>query len=163
MKQFFSRIFALFYFWKLKNGSYYRKRKKVIRRNNAKNKIIKAITTTKKIDFLVFKDEKGVICFSIQKESLHYIESDTNYITIYYSDQGKLEKYFMRSSLKMVLKDNPDANLVRCHRSYIINFKNVKVFKKDKEGGCLVLTDPLVPPIPVSKSYIDNVLCKFQL
>ncbi|MCL1850259.1 MAG: LytTR family transcriptional regulator [Bacteroidetes bacterium] len=121
------------------------------------------VITTKKIDFVVFKDEKGVVCFTIQKDALYYIESDTNYITIYYLDQGKLEKFFMRASLKMVLKDNPDANLVRCHRSYIVNFKKVKVYRKDKEGGILELTDSFVPPIPVSKSYIENVLYKFQL
>jgi len=162
MKQLLSRISACFYFWNFKNSSYSRKRKKVI-------KGMKHITKkkkngyVKKTDLIVFKDDKGTICFSIQMDALFYIESDTNYITIYYMRQGKLEKYFMRSSLKMVLEQNKNDNLVRCHRSYIVNFEKVKVYKKDKEGGGIELSYDLLPSIPVSKSYIENVLCKFQI
>jgi len=117
----------------------------------------------KKADLIVFKDDKGVVCFSIQIDALFYIESDTNYITIYYLDQGKLGKYLMRSSLKMVLEQNTNDNLVRCHRSYIVNFDKVKLYKKDKEGGMIELLNDSLPIIPVSKSHIENVLHKFQL
>lgn len=115
-----------------------------------------------KVDLAVFKDDKGTICFSIQINALFYVESDTNYITIFYANQGKIEKYLMRSSLKMVLEENPKEELVRCHRSYIVNFDKVKLYKKDKEGGVIELQNDSLPSIPVSKSYIENVLCKFQ-
>ena len=119
-------------------------------------------TPAKKTDLTVFRDDKGVVCFSLQLEALYYIESDTNYITVFYSNHGKIEKYLMRSSLKTVLEDNINDKLVRCHRSYIVNFEKIKMYKKDKEGGVIELLNDSLPPIPVSKSYIENVLRKFQ-
>ena len=161
MKPLFSSILAYFYFWNFKNSSYSRKRKKAIKGEKYVTRK-KKNPSVKKVDLIVFKDDKGIVCFSIQMESLFYIESDTNYITIFYANQGKLEKYLMRSSLKMVLEQNADDNLVRCHRSYIVNFEKVKLYKKDKEGGTIELSNDALPSIPVSKSYIENVLHKFQ-
>jgi DNA-binding LytR/AlgR family response regulator len=162
MKQLFSSILACFYFWNFKNSSYSRKRRKALKGEKyiTRKKKIKPV---KKNDLVVFKDDKGVVCFSIQMDALFYIESDTNYITIFYSDNGKLEKYLMRSSLKMVLEQNQTDNLVRCHRSYIVNFEKVKLYKKDKEGGIIELSNDSLPSIPVSKSHIENVLHKFNI
>jgi DNA-binding LytR/AlgR family response regulator len=161
MKSLFSSILAYFYFWNFKNSPYSKKRKKAIKGERYITRKKKNLPA-KKVDLIVFKDDKGIVCFSIQMESLFYIESDTNYITIFYSNQGKLEKYLMRSSLKMVLEQNANDNLVRCHRSYIVNFEKVKLYKKDKEGGIIELSNDALPSIPVSKSHIENVLHKFQ-
>jgi len=165
MKHLFSRIFAYFFFWNFRNSPFSKKRKKAIkgkkyRTNRTRSNKDKKV---KKVDLIIFKDEKGVICFSIQMDALYYIESDTNYITIYYAKQGKMENYLLRSSLKTVLEENINENLVRCHRSFIVNFDKVKLYKKDKEGGVIELTDEGIHPIPVSKSYLDNVLCKFKI
>jgi len=161
MKHIFSTLLSFFYLWNFKKSPFSIKRKKAIKVNKETPKKNKN-RTPKKTDMLVFKDDKGIVCFSVQMDALYYIESDTNYITIYYSNQGKLEKYLMRSSLKMVLEENENDNLVRCHRSYIVNFEKVKLYKKDKEGGVIELLNDLLPAIPVSKSYIENVLLKFQ-
>jgi len=155
------QLFSFFYLWNFKKSPFAIKRKKAIQVNNNNSKR-KKNKTPKKIDLLVFKDDKGVVCLSIQTDALYYIESDTNYITIFYSNQGKMEKYLMRSSLKMVLEENISTQLIRCHRSYIVNFDKVKLYKKDKEGGVIELSNDSLPTIPVSKSYIENVLLKFQ-
>jgi DNA-binding LytR/AlgR family response regulator len=161
MRRIISTIFAWFYFWNFKNSPFSKKRKKAMKGERYRKKKRKKIAL-KKNDLIIFKDDKGVVCFSIQMEALFYIESDTNYITIYYSHQGKIEKYLMRSSLKAVLEENSNNNLVRCHRSYIVNFDKVKLYKKEKEGGVIELLNDLLPVIPVSKSHIENVLQKFQ-
>ena len=161
MKRLFLNILGYFYFWNFKKDSYSKKRKKAIQGKKYRTQKKKA-NLAKKTDLIVFKDDKGVVCFSIQIEALYYIVSDTNYITIFYSNQGKLEKFLMRSSLKMVLEENTNDNLVRCHRSYIVNFNKVKMYKKDKEGGIIELLEDSLSSIPVSKSYIENVLNKFQ-
>jgi DNA-binding LytR/AlgR family response regulator len=161
MKRLFSSIHSYFYLWNFKKSPFSIKRRKAIKvKKKSSNK--KKTAPHKKADMLIFKDDKGIVCFSVQMEALFYIESDTNYITIFYSNQGKMEKYLMRSSLKMVLEENMNDNLVRCHRSYIVNFEKVKLYKKDKEGGVIELLNDLTPAIPVSKSYIENVLSKFQ-
>jgi DNA-binding LytR/AlgR family response regulator len=69
----------------------------------------------------------------------------------------------MRSSLRMVLEQNANDNLVRCHRSYIVNFEKVKLYKKDRDGGVIELSHDQLPSIPVSKSHLENVLHKFNM
>jgi len=161
MNRLFSSIHSYFYLWNFKKSPFSIKRRKAIKVDKKSSKK-KKNALHKKGDMLIFKDDKGIICFSTQMDALYYIESDTNYITIFYSNQGKMEKYLMRSSLKMILEENINDNLVRCHRSYIVNFEKVKLYKKDKEGGVIELSNDLLPAIPVSKSYIENVLLKFQ-
>ena len=161
MKRLFSLIHSYFYLWNFKKSPFSIKRKKAIKVKKESSKKKKSIPT-KKNDMLIFKDDKGIVCLSIQTEALYYIESDTNYITLFYANQGKMERYLMRSSLKMVLEENVNDKLVRCHRSYIVNFDKVKLYKKDKEGGVIELSNDLLPVIPVSKSYLENVLLKFQ-
>jgi len=161
MKHRFSSILGYLYFWNFGKKTYSNKRKKALKgkkyRTETKNNAL-----AKKTDLAIFKDDKGTVCFSVQIASLFYIESDTNYITIFYVNQGKIEKYLMRSSLKMVLEENVNDNLVRCHRSYIVNFEKVKMYKKERDGGIIELLDDSLPTIPVSKSYIENVLHKFE-
>ncbi|MCL2167951.1 MAG: LytTR family transcriptional regulator [Lentimicrobiaceae bacterium] len=162
MKKIISHIIAYFYFLNFKNSSFSKKKKKAIKGEKYITRKKKKEVSTKN-DLIVFNDEKGMICFSIKIDSLYYIESDTNYITIFYANQGKIDKFLVRSSLKMVLEKNKDENLVRCHHSYIVNFKKVNLYKKDKEGGVIELSDYALPSIPVSKSYIENILQKFQI
>jgi len=161
MKPIFSRILSCFYFWNFKSSSFNRKRKKVIKGKKYRTEK-KKNAPVKKSDLLICTDDKGLVCFSIQMDALFYIESDTNYITIFYMNHEKLDKYLMRSSLRKVLEENKNNNLMRCHRSYIVNFEKVKMYKKDKEGGQIELSHDSLPAIPVSKSYLENVLNKFQ-
>ncbi|MDR2972658.1 MAG: LytTR family transcriptional regulator [Bacteroidales bacterium] len=161
MKQQFLSILKNLLFWNFMTHSFSKKRKKAMKRKKNRTTIPKN-SAPKKSDLAIFKDDKGIVCFSIQLSALFYIESDTNYITVFYANQGKMEKYLMRSSLKMVLEENITDNLVRCHRSYIVNFDKVKLYKKDKDGGVIELLNDSLPSIPVSKSYIENVLHKFQ-
>jgi DNA-binding LytR/AlgR family response regulator len=54
------------------------------------------------------------------------------------------------------------TEIIRCHRSYMVNFEKVKVIKKDKDGLKLELDNPSVTDIPVSKTYVDNVMQTFS-
>jgi len=161
MKPVFSRILSCFYFWNFKRSSFNRKRKKVIKGKKYRTER-KRNLPVKKSDLIICTDDKGLVCFSIQIDALFYIESDTNYITLFYINHGKMDKFLMRSSLKKVLEENRNDNLLRCHRSYIVNFEKVKMYKKDKEGGKIELSHDSLPTISVSKTYLDNVLKRFQ-
>jgi DNA-binding LytR/AlgR family response regulator len=54
------------------------------------------------------------------------------------------------------------SEIIRCHRSYMVNFEKVKVIRKDKDGLKLELESPSVIDIPVSKTYVDNVMQIFS-
>lgn len=104
-------------------------------------------------------DNNGAMKLSVSSASLFYIESDDNYIKVWYSDnKGKLQMYMLRCRLKTIEDSFKKGPLVRCHRKYIVNADKVKVLRKENEGYILDLGDENIPSIPVSKTYTDNVL-----
>jgi hypothetical protein len=113
-------------------------------------------------DMIPFYDEKGVLKFSIKNESLYYIESAENYVSICYMNKGKISKYLLRDTLKKMEEIFAGTEIIRCHRSFIVNFEKVKVIRKDKEGLKLEMDNPAVIDIPVSKTYVDNVMQTFS-
>jgi TRAP-type mannitol/chloroaromatic compound transport system permease small subunit len=113
-------------------------------------------------DMIPFYDEKGILRFSVKKENLLYLESAENYVNIFYLNKGKVSKYLLRDTLKKIEESLSGTELIRCHRSYIVNFEKVKVIRKEKEGFKLELDNPNVSDIPVSKTYINTVMLTFS-
>jgi Response regulator of the LytR/AlgR family len=109
-----------------------------------------------------FHDEKDVLRISVKQENLLYLEASDNYINIYYLNKGKLSKYLLRNSLKKMEALFRNTEIVRCHRSYMVNFEKVKVIRKEKEGLQLELDFPMVIDIPVSRTYVDRVMATFS-
>lgn len=113
-------------------------------------------------NMIPFYDDKGVLKFSIKKENLLYLESAENYVNICYLNKGKVSKYLLRDTLKKIEESLSGTEIVRCHRSYIVNFEKVKVIRKDKDGLKLEFDDPYVTDIPVSKTYVNAVMQTFS-
>lgn len=114
-------------------------------------------------DLINFRDEKGNLRLSVKLDHLFYLESANNYIYIYYeNNKEELSKCTLRSSLKMIEETFPDIGLIRCHRSYMINFKKIKVLRKEKEGLLIELDSNGITDIPVSKTYVDDMLKLFS-
>lgn len=107
-------------------------------------------------------DNSGALKLSLSPENLYYIESDDNYIKVWYTDsKGELKQYMLRCRLKTVEESFKDSGLVRCHRKYIVNIKKVKVLRKEAEGYVLDLDNEAIPPLTVTKTYTDTVLSHF--
>ena len=113
-------------------------------------------------EMIAFYDDKSVLRFSLKRESLLYIESSENYISICYINKGKVSKYLLRDTLKKMEEMFAGQDIIRTHRSYMVNFEKVKVIKRDKDGFSLELDSPLAIDIPVSKTYIDPVMKTFS-
>jgi hypothetical protein len=113
-------------------------------------------------NMIPFYDDKGILKFSIKKENLLYLESAENYINICYLNKGKVSKYLLRDTLKKIEENFSGTEIVRCHRSYMVNFDKVKVIRKDKDGLKLELDNPSVIDIPVSKTYVNSVMQTFS-
>ncbi len=113
-------------------------------------------------DMIPFYDEKGVLKFSVKKENLLYIESAENYVSVCYLNKGKVSKYLLRDTLKKVEESFAGTDVIRCHRSYMVNFEKVKVIKKDRDGLKLELDNVSVADIPVSKTYVSAVMETFS-
>jgi hypothetical protein len=113
-------------------------------------------------DMIPFYDDKGVLKFSIKRENLLYLESAENYVSICYLNKGKVSKYLLRDTLKKAEESFAGSEIIRCHRSFMVNFEKVKVIKKEKYGLSLELDNPSVIDIPVSKTYVSSVMQTFS-
>ena len=108
-------------------------------------------------------DNNGVLKFSIKSDNLYFIESDDNYIKVWYSDSsGEVKQYMLRSKLQTVEDSFIESDLVRCHRKYIVNISKVNILRAEKEGYKISLDLENVDTIPISKTYEQNVLSRFN-
>lgn len=139
-------IFTLIILWQEKNDQL--ENIKEIREGGAEEQ---------RSDIITFYDEKGVMKLSIKKESLFYIESADNYVSIWYRDKQRVTKFLLRNTLKNIEEQFAGTNIMRCHRAYVVNFDQVKIAKKNPGGIVLDLGVDQIPQLPVSKSYGDKV------
>lgn len=107
-------------------------------------------------------DNSGALKLSLNPDNLYYIESDDNYIKVWYTDsKGELKQYMLRCRLKTVEESFKGSGLVRCNRKYIVNIHKVATLRKESEGYILDLENEAIPPLPVTKTYTDTVLSYF--
>lgn len=107
-------------------------------------------------------DNSGTLKLSLNPENLYYIESDDNYIKVWYTDnKGELKQYMLRCRLKTVEESFKGSGLMRCNRKYIVNIKKVDMLRKESDCYVLDLGNENIPPIPVTKTYTDAVLSQF--
>jgi hypothetical protein len=112
--------------------------------------------------FIPFKDEKGKLKITIKCSDLYYLESNDNYVNINYFDKETIKTYMIRNSLKNYEKELIDYPLVRCHRKYAVNIKNVKILKKGKKGFEIIIDSKSNEQIPVSRSYEKELIKKLN-
>ena len=116
-------------------------------------------TSLKKITLF---DNSGTLKLSVSPENLYYIESDDNYIKVWYTDsKGQLQNYMLRCRLKTVEDSFKGSDLVRCNRKYIVNLTKVSMLRKENEGYVLDLCNESIPSLPVTKTYTDVILSYF--
>lgn len=135
---------------------------KIIRLMNYENVVTDEPVKADSQHKITLFDNNGALKLSLSIENLFYIESDDNYIKVWYSDsKGELKQYMLRCRLKTVEESFKDSGLVRCHRKYIVNIKKVSMLRKESEGYILDLCREEIPPISVTKTYTDIVLSHF--
>ncbi len=108
-------------------------------------------------------DNNGSLKLSVSLSHLFYIESSDNYVIVWYSDSSdQLKKYMIRCRLKTIEESFRGSSLVRCHRKYIVNMDKVQSLRREKDGYELDLEDQSIPSIPITKTYAENVLSRFN-
>jgi len=107
-------------------------------------------------------DNSGTLKLSLNPDNLYYIESDDNYIKVWYTDsKGELKQYMLRCRLKTVEDSFKGSGLVRCNRKYIVNISKVSMLRKESDGYFLDLCNEAIQSLPVTKTYTDTVLAYF--
>ena len=146
-------------------GMYYaiQDKNQTIRLMNYGNVVLDENVMPSKLEKITLFDNNGDLKLCVSASSLYYIESDDNYIIVWYTDaKGELKRYMLRCRLKTVEESFKGSSLVRCHRKYIVNMDKVKVLRKEKDGYELDLDNDAIAPIPVTKTYSENVLGHFN-
>lgn len=108
-----------------------------------------------------FFDDKDELQLSLRIDHIYYIESAENYVHIYYRNKENVERFTLRSSLKKQQEKLERYGFIRCHRSYLVNFANILLLRKDKEGPYLDFGESGLKPIPISRTYLDSVTAYF--
>lgn len=82
-----------------------------------------------------------------------FATSDNNYSTIYFQDQGKLDKQLLRLTFKNLENQLTEfSNIIRCHKSYMVNKKYISEVKGNARS-LMLKVDLHDEMIPVSRSF----------
>jgi DNA-binding LytR/AlgR family response regulator len=67
----------------------------------------------------------------------------------------------LRNTLRTLEEELREAVIIRCHRSWLVNIQKVKLIRREKDGLMLELDS--IPPseVPVSRTYMHEVLAAF--
>ncbi len=108
---------------------------------------------------LVADNEKDTI--TLQPDELLYIESSDNYCTVVYLKKGQPVKPLLRSSLSRLEGQIARADVVRCHRSFVVNLDRVEKVTGNAQGYKLHLSDGMFQ-IPVARKYNDSLVAQLK-
>ncbi|MBR1792214.1 MAG: LytTR family transcriptional regulator DNA-binding domain-containing protein [Bacteroidales bacterium] len=109
-----------------------------------------------------FFDEKNVAKLLVGLDKIYSVESAGNYVNIVYEDNGKILRFSLRNSMKGVEETCSQNGLVRCHRSYYINLRKIKLIRKDSTGAYAEMQHSGLSDIPISKLYAAEVAHLFS-
>lgn len=106
---------------------------------------------------ITFRDETEKMRFSIKSRDILFVESTDNYVTVHTNDDGKLKKVMLRNTMKRLERELEGTLIQRCHRSYMVNFENIKQVKLISTNLYIYLDFSEEIRLPVSKSYAEHV------
>lgn len=106
---------------------------------------------------IIFRDETEKLRYSIKSQDILFIESTDNYVTIHVKEKGKIRKIMLRNTMKRLEKELEGTLIQRCHRSYMVNFENIKLVKLISTNLYIFMDFPEEIRIPVSRTYAEHV------
>ena len=106
---------------------------------------------------ITFRDETEKLRFSIKSADILYVESTDNYVTVHTMEKGKVKKIMLRNTMKRLEKELEGTLIHRCHRSYMVNFENIKLVKLISTNLYIYMDSQEEIRIPVSRTYAEHV------
>ncbi|QHL87998.1 LytTR family transcriptional regulator [Nibribacter ruber] len=102
--------------------------------------------------------ENGKDTLTLEAAHLLYIEASDNYCTVFYLQNNALQKHLLRSSLSRLENQITQLEVVRCHRSYLVNLDRVQNVSGNAQGYKLhfAQTGQTVPVARASSSVVKS-------
>ena len=104
-----------------------------------------------------FYDETNKLRFTLNSKDVLYIESTDNYVTVFVEDVNRVKKIMLRNTMKRLEKELENTLICRCHRSYMVNFENVRMVRLSGTNLFIYLQNRDEGRIPVSRTYTEKV------
>ena len=109
-----------------------------------------------------FRDSQGKHKMTLSEDSIFYIESQDNYVQIFYNLEGKLSSYLLRSTTQKIEEDLEGTSIVRCRRSFLINTSKIVRYGKEKGHFTVTLDHPSGKTITVTPAYYRTILTQLD-
>jgi hypothetical protein len=138
LSEFFKAGFQIFAILFIPYGIFY------LYQSTVENNIIPTVD-----DFVKFYDEYEKQKLSLAIDKILFLESADNYVEINYLSEDRIKSTMLRNTLKNIESQNLHPDIIRCHRSYMVNKRNILIVKSNK----VKFKHELDIEIPVSRTY----------
>lgn len=99
--------------------------------------------------------------FKITLNSILFVRADGNYCTFYFENGNSVDKTLIRVTLKEVENRINRINIVRCHKSYMVNLQKVdKIEGNARRYSCTF--SKVNTSIPISRTLSNNLIEEFK-
>lgn len=96
-------------------------------------------------------------CITLLPSDFLFAESEGNYVSVHYIEDGEEKQTMLRTSMKNVIATICTENdIMQCHRAYLVNLRHVESVEGRSSGIGLRLSH-CATVVPVSKSYVNEV------
>ena len=109
-----------------------------------------------------FRDSQGKHKMSLSEDSIFYIESQDNYVQIFYDLEGKLSSYLLRCITQKIEEDLAGTSIVRCRRSFLVNTAKIVRWGKERGHFTVTLDHPSGKTITVTPAYYRTILTQLD-
>ena len=109
-----------------------------------------------------FRDSQGKHKMSLSEDSIFYIESQDNYVQIFYDLEGKMSSYLLRCSTQRIEEDLVGTSIVRCRRSFLVNTSKIVRYGKERGHFTVTLDHPSGKTIIVTPAYYRTILTQLD-
>lgn len=111
--------------------------------------------STDSLGFLLLHSSNSDDRLQLNPGELLYITSADNYVKVVYQVNSEINQKLLRGTLKHFANKIDHPQIIRCHRSYIINLMQVTDISGNARGYTLSLRNTSTT-VPVSQTYIDR-------
>lgn len=109
-----------------------------------------------------FRDSQGKHKMSLSEDSIFYIESQDNYVQIFYNLEDKLSSYLLRSTSQKIEEDLTGTSIIRCRRSFLVNTSKIIHWGKEHGHFIITLDHPSGKAITVTPTYYRAILTQLD-
>lgn len=109
-----------------------------------------------KVKTIVLEAENGQQ-LNLKVSDVLYVEAMQNYIMVWYVQNSEPQKMVLRTTLTATEEQLKNTDVIRCHRSYLVNVDKIETVTGNAQGLKLKLLNVSGVEVPVSRSFIPAI------